>query len=158
MQVSLVTVGRVRDTALREACEGYTGRIRRYLRFAVCEVREAGRRAREAAAARQLEGEALRAAVPAGARLFALTREGRGGSSEAFARRLAEWQRDARDVAFVLGGAYGLDTQVLEAAEERLSLSPMTLPHELARLVLLEQLYRACTILRGEPYHKSGDA
>ncbi len=101
-----------------------------------------------------MEGQALRHAVPDGARTVALTRRGRRCSSEDFARRLGTWQREARDVALVIGGAHGLDAEVLETADDRLRLSSLTLPHDLARLVLLEQLYRACTILRGEPYHK----
>jgi 23S rRNA (pseudouridine1915-N3)-methyltransferase len=70
------------------------------------------------------------------------------------ARRLARWQARGQDVALVIGGADGLAPAVLERAAERLSLSRLTLPHRLARLVLVEQLYRAVTILRGEPYHK----
>lgn len=154
MEVSIIAVGRLRDAALRDTCARYVDRIGRYARVAVREVRAAGRREREAAHARRLEATALLQAVPRGARLIALTREGRTLTSDAFARLLDQWQQDARDVAVVIGGAHGLDAQVIAAAEDRLSLSPMTLPHELARVVLLEQLYRACTILRGEPYHK----
>jgi 23S rRNA (pseudouridine1915-N3)-methyltransferase len=95
-------------------------------------------------------------AVPSDALLVALTRDGQEMTSVDFARHLEEWQRRNRDVAFVIGGAHGLDAAVLDAADQRLSLSPMTLPHEIARLTLLEQLYRACTIIRGEPYHKGG--
>lgn len=94
------------------------------------------------------------AALPGGTRVVALTRAGRAESSPDFARRLAGWQRKAQDVAFVIGGACGLDRRVLERSEIHLSLSAMTLPHELARVILLEQLYRATTILAGTPYHK----
>jgi 23S rRNA (pseudouridine1915-N3)-methyltransferase len=86
--------------------------------------------------------------------MFCLTRNGPSETSEAFADRLATWKTDGRDVALVVGGAFGLDDGLREEAEATLGLSPMTLPHELARAVLLEQLYRADTILRGEPYHK----
>jgi len=67
---------------------------------------------------------------------------------------LDRWQQDRRDPVFVVGGAHGLDQSVLDRADYTLSLSTFTLPHDLARIVLLEQLYRACSILRGEPYHK----
>ena len=79
---------------------------------------------------------------------------GRTFDSPGFARRLADLQEAARDVAFVIGGASGLPDEARAAASERLSLAPWTLPHELARLVLAEQFYRAGTIQRGEPYHK----
>jgi 23S rRNA (pseudouridine1915-N3)-methyltransferase len=154
MVIRLVAVGRMRDAALRTAGEEYAGRVGRSHRLEIREVRDAGRRAADAAAARRLEADALLAAVPGGARIFALTRRGRSYSSEDFAAQLDTWQRDARDVALVVGGAHGLGEAVLERAEGQISLSKMTLPHELARVVLLEQLYRAVTILRGEPYHK----
>jgi 23S rRNA (pseudouridine1915-N3)-methyltransferase len=150
----LLAVGRVKSAALRDACELLQSRIRRYLKLEVREVREARRPAADAERARRLEGAALLRAAPAAGRLIALARAGRSHTSEEFARRVAGWQRDARDVALVVGGAYGLDGAVLSRAELTLSLSRMTLPHDLARLVVLEQLYRACTILRGEPYHK----
>lgn len=153
MVIHLVAVGRVRDASLAAACDGYATRAGRYVKLAIHEVREAGRRADTPELTRRLEGERLRAAVPDGARLVALTREGSALSSRAFAKRVARWRESARDVAVLLGGADGLDPALLEASE-RVSLSPLTLPHELARLVFLEQLYRAGTILRGEPYHK----
>lgn len=156
MQVCLVAVGRVRDTALRAACDEYVGRIRHYLKLDIREVRQAGRRDRDADTGRRIEGEALTAATPEASARVALTRSGRQVDSEEFARLLGSWQHDARDVALLIGGAHGIAPELLAGADLRLSLSSLTLPHELARLVLLEQLYRACTILRGEPYHKSG--
>lgn len=154
MRVHLVAVGRLRDRSLRAACDDYAARVRRYLNFETAEVREAGRRDRDAERARRAEGEALLAAVPDAARVVALTRTGRVVASEELARLVDRWQVEARDVALLIGGAHGLAREVLERADDQLSLSALTLPHELARLVLLEQLYRACTILRGEPYHK----
>jgi 23S rRNA (pseudouridine1915-N3)-methyltransferase len=79
---------------------------------------------------------------------------GRSMTSERFAEWLQRERESARDVAFVIGGAFGLDDAVRVRAQSSLSLAPWTLPHELARLVLAEQLYRAGTIVRGEPYHK----
>lgn len=74
--------------------------------------------------------------------------------SRTFAALLQRWREEGRDVAFLLGGANGLAPEVLRCASRRISLAPWTLPHELARLVLMEQFYRAGTIVRGEPYHK----
>jgi 23S rRNA (pseudouridine1915-N3)-methyltransferase len=84
----------------------------------------------------------------------ALDREGQGWSSEELARRVDRWQRGSRPVAVVLGGSRGLEPELLARADERWSLGALTLPHQLARVVVVEQLYRAWTILRGEPYHK----
>ncbi len=154
MVLHLVAVGRVRDAAFRAACHEYVARIRRTQRLELKEVREAGRRARDASTVLRLEGDALLEAIPKGSRPFVLTRGGRGYTSEQFAQQLSAWQHDARDVALIIGGAHGLDQRVLNRAEGTLSLSQLTMPHELARVVLTEQLYRALTILRGEPYHK----
>ena len=153
----LTAVGRVKNAALRDACEDYENRTRRYVKLEVLEVRDGGRTDRDADGARRKEADALLRAIPRGARVIALSRTGRSLSSVGLAERLGQWKREDRDVAFVLGGAHGLDATVLDAAESQLSLSSMTLPHELARLTLLEQLYRACTILKGEPYHKGED-
>ena len=157
MVLHLVAVGRVKNNSLHEACTSYEKRIRNYTPLEVREVRDAGRTDRMADYVRKKEGEALVKALPKGAHTVVLTRTGRSISSTALAARLRTWRDGNRDVAFVIGGAHGLDQALVDAAHETLSLSAMTFPHELARLTLLEQLYRACTILRGEPYHKGGD-
>ncbi|UCG85164.1 MAG: 23S rRNA (pseudouridine(1915)-N(3))-methyltransferase RlmH [Gemmatimonadota bacterium] len=157
MVVHLIAVGKVKNAALRDACEGYSQRVRHYLKLDVREVRDGGRADRDAESARKLEGEALLRAVPNGAVIVAVTRAGRATSSRELAGQLEQWRQEGRDVAFLVGGAHGLAATVLERAQRRLSLSSMTFPHEVARLILLEQLYRACTISRGEPYHKGAD-
>ena len=158
MVASIVAVGRVRNAGLASACEEYTRRARRTLKIEIREVAEAGRRAGTAARTRQIEGERLESALPVGAYRIGCTRGGRALSSADFAAQVRAWRDGARDIAFVLGGAFGLDPALVERCDTTLSLSPMTLPHDLARLVLLEQLYRTCTIIRGEPYHKGADA
>jgi 23S rRNA (pseudouridine1915-N3)-methyltransferase len=152
MQFDVIAVGRVRDAALRAACDEYLSRTRRYLKVQEHEVPAA--RARRPADVRKLEGERLLERLSPRCRGVALTRVGTALPSRAFAERLGAWRREARDVALLIGGADGLDGPVLERCETHLSLSAMTLPHELARVVLYEQLYRSCTILGGEPYHK----
>ncbi len=79
---------------------------------------------------------------------------GKGLSSEALAKELDQWRTAARTVALVIGGSHGIAADLVAAADLAWSLGPLTLPHELARVVVLEQVYRAWTILRGEPYHK----
>jgi 23S rRNA (pseudouridine1915-N3)-methyltransferase len=154
VELALLAVGKLRPS-YREACDDYLRRLGRYLRVSEVEVREASR-APSAAAQRAEEASRLRARTPAGARIVALARTGTAWSSEELARRVERWRLDARPAALLIGGSHGLDSALVAAAADRWSLGPLTLPHELARVVVLEQLYRACTILRGEPYHKGG--
>ena len=117
------------------------------------EVREAGR-ASTAELRRTEEAARLTRAVPTGARLIVLDRGGSSWSSEELAQRLERWRDQGSALALVIGGAFGLAPEFVTRAAERWSLGPLTLPHELARVIVLEQWYRAWTILRGEPYHK----
>lgn len=153
MVFHVIAVGRMKNSGLKALCDDYLVRSNRYVTVTLHEVPDA-RRAREPEAVRQEEAEGLLRALPDRAHTVALTREAAQADSRAFSQRVGRWQEEARDVAFVVGGAYGLHERVLERASERLSLSSMTFPHEIARLLLLEQFYRGNTILRGEPYHK----
>ena len=126
--------GRMKSTALRAACDDYLSRIRHYAKIEEREVKEAR--------------------VPEDSRLIALAREGEAWSSSQLAEMIGRWEMEGRDVTFVIGDADGLPADVLQRAERTWSLGPLTLPHELARVVVYEQLYRAHTIRRGEPYHR----
>ena len=152
MNLHLLTVGKLRP-AFREAADEYVKRLRRFARIEEREVREAGR-AGNATAQRREETRRLAAAVPDNARIVALTRGGDGWSSSELARQMGRWRGESRPVAFVIGGAEGLEEEFAIGADSRWSLGALTLPHELARVVVLEQLYRAFTILAGTPYHK----
>jgi 23S rRNA (pseudouridine1915-N3)-methyltransferase len=152
MEVTLLAVGRLRPY-YREAGDDYARRLGRYLRLNEIEVREASR-AGSTDRQRAEEAARLRDRLPARAHVVALAREGKPWTSQALAAALARWQEAARPVALVIGGSQGIDQSFLASAAQRWSLGPLTLPHELARVIVLEQLYRACTILRGEPYHK----
>jgi len=146
----LVCVGQPKGPLAAGIAE-YERRAARYWPLDVREVKEG--RAEGAEAVRRLEGTRLLAAAD-GARVVACTEDGDGLDSHAFARWCTQLHEGGRDVAFVIGGAHGLDDAVRAAAERRLRVAPFTLPHDLARLVLAEQLYRAGTLRRGEPYHK----
>jgi len=141
MRYHVVAVGRMKNAALRTVCDDYLGRLRHYARIDEQEVKDEAR---------------LATAIPREARLVALVRVGEPWTSEELAQRTAGWDQDGRDVAFAIGGADDLPGDVIDRAEVRWSLSAMTLPHELARVLVLEQLYRAFTIRRGEPYHRGG--
>ncbi|MCU0621839.1 MAG: 23S rRNA (pseudouridine(1915)-N(3))-methyltransferase RlmH [Gemmatimonadales bacterium] len=152
MRLVLAAVGRLRP-ALREAADDYLARIGRYARIEEREVREAAR-APSVAAALAAEAERLAVQLPDAARLVVLERTAAPWSSEQLAQHLDRWRLEARPVALVVGGSHGLAPALVGRAEARWSFGPLTLPHELARVVALEQLYRGFTILRREPYHK----
>ncbi len=154
MEINLVAVGKLRPY-YREALDDYGKRLQRYAVFREHEVREASR-APNVAAQRLEEAERLISRIPASASLIALARVGAGWTSADLARQLDRWKLAARPLAFVIGGSHGLDASLIGRATASWSLGPLTLPHELARVVVAEQLYRAFTILRGEPYHKGG--
>jgi len=136
MRYRVVALGgsRMKNAALRAACDDYLSRIRHYAKIE--------------------EREATEARIPEETRVIALAADGESWTSEQLAELVGRWEMEARDVTFVIGGADGLSAEVLERAERVWSLGPLTLPHELARVVVYEQLYRAYTIRRGEPYHR----
>ncbi|HUF26289.1 MAG TPA: 23S rRNA (pseudouridine(1915)-N(3))-methyltransferase RlmH [Gemmatimonadaceae bacterium] len=150
----VVVVGRPRAPGVRAAIDEYESRAARYWPFEVHEVREESARATPPDLVREREGERLAVRLPAAGTVVACDLEGTPMRSEEFAAWLQREREVARDVAFVIGGAHGLAPAVRAIAARSLALAPWTLPHELARLVLAEQLYRAGTIVRGEPYHK----
>ncbi len=138
MRITVLAVGRLRPP-YKDDIEHYAKLLGRYARLELIEVRDDA----------QIAGRLPSAHPPPFVSL--LDDEGTQMDSFVFARFLEERRRSGRDLCFVVGGAFGLEE--LPAAEHRLSLGPMTLPHQLARVVLLEQLYRAHKILKGEPYH-----
>jgi 23S rRNA (pseudouridine1915-N3)-methyltransferase len=154
VKLLILSVGKPDRGRTRPLFEDYVARLRRFgvgveAGF-VPEVRAGGRFSD--AHVREREARALREALPARARTIALTPSGKPATSEQLAARLERWASPL--AAFLIGGPLGLDPPLVRDADATLSLSPMTLPHELARLVLAEQLYRAVTLLRGVPYHK----
>ena len=154
MRIVVAAVGRPRGSEVAAAIHEYETRAARYWPLEVREVREEPARSSAPELVREREGERLQAALPPGARVVACDPGGTGMTSEAFSAWLQAEREAARDIAFIIGGAYGLASSLTANAAKKLLLAPWTLPHELARLVLAEQLYRAGTIVRGEPYHK----
>ena len=154
MRVMIATVGKPRDRHLAAAIAEYETRAARYWPLDVVEVREASGRGVSAEQAKEREGERLLERLPDGAMVIICDERGAGLTSAEFSALVASARDQARDVAFVIGGAFGLSEPIRVRASRSIRLAPWTLPHEMARLVLAEQLYRAGTILRGEPYHK----
>ena len=153
MRFRLLVIGKPRDKALGAAIDVYETRAARYWPLEVTELKDEPQRGRSAEVVRRAEGERLLARLQSRI-VIACDEHGEAFNSMDFARRLRELQEGASDVEFVIGGAFGLDPSVRDRAAKTLALAPWTLSHELARLVLAEQLYRAGTIVRGEPYHK----
>lgn len=156
MKVTVLCVGGVKGP-LAPAVEEYERRASRYWKLRVMEVEAGGAKGGKETAREVMRAEASRilARLPGSGERVALTRAGRPMSS----RKLAEFLQDRAirstpEVTYIVGGAYGLAGEVLREADTEMALSALTLPHELARLVLAEQLYRAGTMIRNEPYHK----
>jgi len=151
VRLRIVAVGRLKERHWREAADEYLKRLGPYARVEVVEVPDRDVTADEARALEAEAADVLRA-IPDGATVAVLEIGGRASSSEEFARWLEGLGTDGRpSVTFVIGGAAGLHPDVLARADVRLSLGSLTLPHQLARVVLLEQIYRAFRITRGEP-------
>ncbi len=154
MKVLILSVGRPERGHFGALFDDYAQRVRRFgITFDatwVPEVRAEGRFSD--AHVLEREGRAILESLPERGHLVALSPAGRGWATEEFSRRLETLLRPS--AVFVIGGPLGLDQAVRDRAEVILSLSPMTFPHELARVVLAEQVYRAVTLMRGVPYHK----
>jgi 23S rRNA (pseudouridine1915-N3)-methyltransferase len=155
MKITLICVGRPAPV-YQDAIAEYEARARRYWSFDAIEIKadRAGRNTSEQAI-RDAEAARIMKRVPAGAELVALSRTGDAWSSERLAHHLeSAGVHGGPDIAFIIGGALGLGETVMKEAKRRMRLSTFTMPHDLARLVLVEQIYRAGTLVRGEPYHK----
>ena len=160
MSTQILCVGKMKDKPYRLMADEYLKRLSRYGKYEECEVPDLPEPASGSSAAleeqlKTKEGEALLAKIRPGDRVIALTIGGKLRSSEELAKHLAELKTGGvSSLVFVIGGSLGLGKNMLERADEEMSMSPMTFPHRLARVMLLEQLYRAEKINAGERYHK----
>lgn len=144
MRICIVAVGKIKERGLRELIDEYLDRVRRHVGFDEIELREG----------RNVE-ESMRNAIPANSHVVALEIGGREFDSVGFARQLERWGATGKGVVtFLIGGADGLPSSISRGAQERMSLSKLTFAHRVARVVLVEQIYRATTIWRHEPYHR----
>jgi 23S rRNA (pseudouridine1915-N3)-methyltransferase len=156
MRLELIAVGERMPAWVRDGYDEYAKRLPRECALVLHEIESGARsKSRDPARAVALEGERMLAALPKGARVVALDVKGAEHSTEELAARLQTWLADGRDVALLVGGPDGLAPECLCRADERWSLSRLTLPHPLVRVVLAEQLYRAWSMLRNHPYHRA---
>ena len=155
MRISLIAVGNKMPDWVEQGYAEYARRLPADCSLQLVEI-PAGKRGKGADIARitQQEGEKMLAAVPKGARIVTLEVTGRAWTTEALSAELDSWLHDGRDVALLVGGPEGLAADCMAQAEQRWSLSKLTLPHPLVRIVVAEQLYRAWSILQNHPYHR----
>lgn len=156
MKIRVLAVGQKMPAWVTEGYNEYAGRMPPECRLELIELPLAQRAKNQPVErAVQQEGERMLASLSGQERLIALDVRGRTWSTEQLSDELAEWLGGGRDVALAIGGPDGLAPGVLERAERRWSLSPLTLPHPLVRVVIAEQLYRAMSILKNHPYHRA---
>jgi 23S rRNA (pseudouridine1915-N3)-methyltransferase len=156
VKATLVAVGERAPDWVATGFSEYQKRLSHWLPLALHEVAPGIRgKGRDAARAMADEGVRVLAAIPRGAHVVALDGRGSLHTSEQLAQRLERWRHGGRDLALLIGGPEGHAPEVLAAAEERWSLGPLTLPHMLVRLLVAEQLYRACSLLANHPYHRA---
>ena len=158
-RVTVLCVGKLKEKFYTDAAAEYVKRLQRYCKLDVVELPEYRLPEEPSPAeiqkALQTEGAAIRERLPRGGAVVALCIEGKPCSSEELSRRMADFGVQGKtQITFLIGGSFGLHPRVKQRADLRLSMSPMTFPHHLARVMLLEQIYRACQIAEGTRYHK----
>ncbi len=154
MKAELIVVGKTTDARIAALTEEYVGRIGHYMPFAVSVIPELkNTKSLSQEQQKEMEGERILRLVQPADRLVLLDSRGKEYSSRELADRLRIWQQTAKRLVFAVGGPFGFSQAVYARADELLSLSRMTFSHQMVRLFFAEQLYRACTIIKGEPYH-----
>jgi 23S rRNA (pseudouridine1915-N3)-methyltransferase len=152
VKLRVIWVGKSRASWVREATDDYATRIRRHLPLEITEVRE--EKGTETETAREAECQRILRQLPPGARVILLDERGELMTSVAFATQIGRLRdQGVNELVFVIGGAHGFSERFRSSNQHLLALSPMTVTHEMARVILLEQLYRALSILQGSPYH-----
>lgn len=159
VKVSIIAIGKIKEKAMRSLIAEYTKRLQSYCKLNIVELDDEkcpenlSEKAQEQV--REREAERIQARIPKDALLVPLLIEGKKMSSPELARKMDQWQtRGNSHICFIIGGSLGLSKSLREAGKPGLSFSDMTFPHNLMRLILLEQIYRSFRISRGEPYHK----
>ena len=159
LSVTVIAVGKIKEKFFTQAIDEYRKRMGRYCNFEIIEVKDEPTPENPSEREKELvllkEGERILEKIPKGASVVTLCVEGKQCSSEKFADFFEESARSGiSKIAFVIGGSFGLSENVKRASSKRLSFSEMTFPHQLMRVVLSEQIYRAFTIIEGKTYHK----
>ena len=159
MNITIISVGKLKEKYLKQGIEEYTKRLSRYTKLNLVEVPDEKAPENLSNAEEQIvknkEGEGILKHIKEGTYVIALDLKGKMLSSEELADKLQNLGITGNsNIAFIIGGSLGLSEEVLKRADYKLCFSPMTFPHQLMRLILLEQVYRGFRIMKGEPYHK----
>ena len=153
--IQIVAVGRIKEKAMKSLIDEYLKRISAYSKISVTEVDDEPNRANMDEAVKNTEGERILKQIKKDSYVILLDLQGKMISSEKLAEKITEINTyHSSDITFVIGGSLGVSPKVIERADFRLKISDMTFPHNLARLIILEQIYRSYKINSGEPYHK----
>ena len=159
MKITVINVGKIKEKYLKEAIKEYVKRLSKYIKLKLIEV--ADEKAPESLSGKEeknimdIEGERILNKIKKQQSVIVLDLKGKQKTSEEFSNQFAKLQLDGNsDVVFVIGGSLGLSEYVLDRANDKMSFSKMTFPHQLMKVILLEQIYRAYKIMKNEPYHK----
>lgn len=156
MRIHLIAVGQRMPAWVETAFADYAGRLPHEARLVLTEIAAPARgKSSDLERLKRQEGDRILRALPRDAEIIALDERGKSLDTVGWSQALSAWLPSGRDTALVVGGADGLDTRILDAAHQRWSLSRLTLPHPLVRVVVAEQLYRAWTLLVNHPYHRA---
>ena len=157
LKINILAIGSIKESYIKLGIEEYQKRLSRFVDLTITEVPEAVSKTsneEDIKKALQVDAIYLKKLIPQGSYVVVLDRQGQSFHSEALAKRLDALQQKSRQLTLIIGASHGLDESVLQLAKEKWSFSALTFPHQLFRLLLLEQLYRSMTILKGHPYHK----
>lgn len=157
LKINIFTIGSIKESYIKLGIDEYQKRLSRFVDLTITEVPEAVAKTsneEDIKKALQVDAVHLKKAIPQGSYVIMLDRQGQSFHSEALAKRLDTLQQKSSQLTLIIGASHGLDESVVQLAKEKWSFSALTFPHQLFRLLLLEQLYRSMTILKGHPYHK----
>lgn len=159
MKIRIVSVGKIKEKYLRDGIAEYSKRLSRYCKLEIIELKDEKTKenssAKEDELVKQTEGDRILKSIPEDSFVIALAIDGKMLDSVELSKKINELGlRGISNITFVIGGSLGLDDRVLKKADFKLSFSPMTFPHQLMRMILLEQIYRSYRIINNEPYHK----
>ena len=159
MRITIITVGKIKEKYLKQGIEEYTKRLSKYCKLEIIEVADEKAPENMSLAQEDIvknkEGEKILKSIKEDSYIIALAIDGKGRTSEEFAKEIADLGVNGNShITFIIGGSLGLSKTILTKSDEKISFSKMTFPHQLMRLILLEQVYRGFRIINGEPYHK----
>lgn len=159
MNINIIAVGKIKEKYIQEGIKEFSKRLSRYCKLTIIEIEDEkapeNLSDKEMEGVKSKEGEKILNKIPPSSFVIALVIEGKQLTSEGLAEKFEDIMvNGSNDITFIIGGSLGLDSEVINRSNFKLSFSKMTFPHQLMRLILLEQVYRAWRIIKGEPYHK----